>query len=326
MGGEVIAVRQLPVDGMRGAEGVEFGRVAANALESSEIVDLLLDTRLSRVQIGGVEGRSSAVVLRDYAGNEYQPTSRNSERIQFEGIPEGPIYVGPPPWAEQLYGRRMYELGNSVVQVSAGVDTFLEWDERWSLAEQRSGTIEYRAPGRLEILLVPVYGTSKVPLPLRLTLPSVPIGADGRYEIPAGEPMPEALLVCWVTQDGGEAPGRSSPLTVHDAIVPGEDLTLELGELELIWDAGEWENAVIVTWPLPEHPFQHPDGAKLVRLGNVEGSALWARPPSVILKGLPAGRRDLRFMIPSIGWDQEIEVIAGERRTIVLKGREQTDK
>ena len=320
IGGDVIVRAELPSTGLPDGELVELARIPAATLEMGFGVDLHVGIELGTVEVHGANWRGTDIVLVDHTGKEHRPARRDADRVTFVDVPPGPLSVAPHHWAQQWWTRR--EAGGAVDSLWLGSGNLLRvpWNDAWSSERERAGTVGYAASRVHGLFLVPCYGSTDEPVPLDLEAAWSSIDSEGGYKIAERDPIPSALLVCSLPEDGGVLTGNVGKLLVHEVIEAGESVDLPLGEVELVWEAEEWDGPLRITWEQSRGECHHPQAELLARNATTSCGAAWPVSENRVLKRLTPGAMTLQFESARASWTETVEVEAGSR--VVLRVRE----
>lgn len=320
IGGDVIVRAELPSADAPPGELVELARIPAAAFESGFGVDLHVGLELGTVEVYGANWDGADIVLVDHSGKQHRPARRDSDRVIFVDVPPGQFVVAPGRWASQWWTRR--QAGGAVGSrlLGSGETLRVPWDHDWGSDRPRSGTVGYAASKVHGLFIVPCYGPPSEPVPLDIDAPWISIDSEGEYKIHEREPIPSALLICSLPEDGGVFAGEVGSLLVHEVIEVGESVDLPLGEVELVWAAEEWEGPLKVTWEQSRGKCRHPLAQLLARNATTRGGAAWPTSANRVLKRLDPGVLTLRFESASSSWTETVEVEANSR--VVLEVRE----
>ncbi|MEL6431435.1 MAG: hypothetical protein AAFR54_19845, partial [Planctomycetota bacterium] len=189
------------------------------------------------------------------------------------GVLPGAVLVGPYEWVQQLDSRRFYRAGLETAIIDPGATVTLPYDERWALESVLRGSVVLPPGARHAIELVPVYGSAHAPLPFYGTPPSIALDASGGYELPAGTPRPEALVLRVQTRLGDLVPGTDDRATLAVLGVGGTQ-DPRLGSIELLVEGAPADARLRAEWSVDAERLPVPQDSR------VEFTATWraARP------------------------------------------------
>lgn len=305
-----------------GSEFEEVATVSGEQIAVSEEVSIEVNLPVADVKVVRVEGRDAQVVVVDHAGVEHTAVSRSEAEIIFRGVPAGPVFIGPPAWARQLEERSIYGLGRESTQAPGGDTLVVPFDPEWQTTDDLPGQIQVLDTEALELFLMPVYRTTKVPMPMGLTSHWLPVRADGRYTIARGAPLPRALIVCSIINGTGQVASSADTgsFVVLDVIEPGGDIELHASPVELVWGGPDRADPATVRWSFTGQSYKHSDGFVLARHAPALGEVHWSDAQPRRFGPFPEGELELGCFIDTNWWTQTVP-LTGDKVRVVTVGR-----
>jgi len=136
------------------------------------------------------------------------------------------------------------------------------WSREWANAVTYTGHVRVTG-GSARPFVIPVYGleaTSDSFGPrvavARGTPERIALGPQGTYEIAAGAPAPDMMLVCIPTPSFGQAINwEGGSALIVETILPGESCDIVLGTLDLQWNEAPAQEGI--AFELERSPLRH---------------------------------------------------------------------
>jgi hypothetical protein len=285
-------------------------RVSPADLESSELVDVLIDEQTGSITLTGVPKtypRSELVAKSDIgpSGICYPLTMLGADRSRFDGLPPGSYLVGPRRWVEvlELQSVRAREAAEEVTPtsirtvVTAGQDTELSFQPSWSAGRLIEGEIKLRAPGFLRPVVMPWYspngsavGDGAEPisiLGLTRTRSRVKIDSTGNYRIEEHDPVPALLVVAVLDETVW---GGINEMHIVEILEPGKSAEIELGSISLRWEGAALEKPIVVEYSIEEANYRHPAKSFFAKVRQ-----WWNTKAPLTLHGVPRHVKELKL-------------------------------
>jgi hypothetical protein len=180
-------------------------------------------------------------------------------------------------------------------QLGAGETVVLRWQDCWSAGRTIEGQVRATGPGRVDLLLFPLYvpiGMAAKEDPALVPhmifdrrSPRIPLDREGHYRIGRDEALPWIIAVCVADSQYGSLPDVNA-LRVLDTLLPGESADIPTGSVELRWKGSPRADPVWVSYEVPAESLRHP-------LSTAFGTARarWATGATLRLDGIPMRTR-----------------------------------
>lgn len=306
-GGDVHIWRTAGGDGNREEGSIErLAVVAGSELSGNEEVTIEVELSVGTLRVMSVPDQC-LLVVRDARGVLHRPSTRVGSTVAWSGLSEGRAWVGTECWVAQGWSRSHYGDAASNARIRHEGDSTMEFDPRWSLVKGIDGRIEASEATMRSMILVPVYETVDVPLPMVRTLARIPVDLSGRYTIPVGAARPEALLVC-VSASGGRGAQENSETAVIAVVSPGGVARLDAGDIVLEAPRGRSDDAIHISWTAAPPTSFLPAGSKLAVLRARTRRAAWIPGERIVLPAILAGRTALTLRDGMRTWTELVDV------------------
>jgi len=206
-----------------------------------EPIEATLDCTLDRGSVTVLsvpDGGLGDVEAVDTSGTAFAPTATSQGVAEFANLPAGVYAVGPSAWTRALkrQGIIFRDEANPpmlrpdvLIEVLDKAQVQLEWRQEWLASRDIVARVTCGDGNPIGLALLPIYGARRWKL-----IPGHPgaicLDEWGRYSIPRGCAMPDALVL---VARGNDVSGWPVPLALSR---PGVDIYMPLACLLLTWE------------------------------------------------------------------------------------------
>jgi len=274
--------------------------VRADQLEASDTVIVSVPRELGRIEIVACDLPLESMLAKHESGLELQPTGLRDGVIDFGAVPAGDWAVGPRPWVRSIWDRKFARLAGDFVHVSPGRTLRLDCDADWAMQTPLSGRVQVSGSGDEPLYLLPFYGQCGRLSALSVARLGIPLDADGRYTLPAGDPRPAGLVVCSLEPVSGIRRKGGNGVRPLAVISPGSDAEIALTRLTLHWPRElAWPGRVRVSFTLSEEQLEGACGKAVAGGGPYAVFVDWPSVDPLVIESIPGRSVDVSIEGPN---------------------------